>query len=138
MRVLGTVLALGSLFATSVAAACSCAPPPPPRDALKASTAVFSGKVTDIEKIGDFQIAATIEVASAWKGVKGKSVRVVTANQSAACGFNFEKGKQYLVYASEMKQGDGKVLSTNLCTRTAALKDAKKDLEELGEAPKAK
>lgn len=128
-------LLLAALVASDVVA-CSCAPPPPPKAALEASAAVFSGKVVDVEDIGDFQRAVTIEVASTWKGVKGRKVTVQTAKHGATCGFGFEKGKSYLVYAYETKQGEAKVLSTNLCTRTRALGDAKDDLTELGEGAK--
>jgi hypothetical protein len=71
-----------------------------------------------------------------WKAAEGKEVVLYTANDSAACGYNFEKGKSYLVYAHSQKRGEEKVLGTNICTRTALLSDAKEDLKELGEGKK--
>ncbi len=136
MRRISCLALLLTLIVAAEVLACSCLPPPPPKVALEASTAVFSGKVLDVEDIGVFQRAVTIEVASAWKGVKGKTVTVQTAKHGATCGFGFEKGKSYLVYANETKQGEAKALSTNLCTRTRALGDAKEDLAELGEGTK--
>lgn len=137
MRIVIGLLALVSAGTTSVALACSCAPPPPPKAALAASTAVFSGKVVKVEPIGDFQRAVTLVVASAWKGVDGKTVIVHTPNDGAACGYGFEKGKSYLVYANAVKQGDAKVLVTNLCMRTKGLAEAKDEIVELGDAKKA-
>jgi hypothetical protein len=117
--------------------ACSCIAPPPPKEALAAASAVFSGKVTAIEAAGDHEKAVTIEIKSTWKGVeKKKEVVVYTADNGATCGYGFEKGKSYLVYASLMKRGDDKVLGTNICTRTAALDAAAKDIKELGEPMK--
>ena len=135
-RVFG-LLAFVSVCTASVALACSCAPPPPPKAALAASTAVFAGKVVKVEPIGDFQRAVTLEVASSWKGVEGKTVTVHTPKDGAACGYGFEKGKSYLVYANAVKQGDAKVLITNLCMRTKGLAEAKDEIVELDDVKKA-
>jgi hypothetical protein len=114
--------------------ACSCIAPPPPKEALAAASAVFSGKVTAVAAAGDHEKAVTIEIKATWKGVeKKKEVVVYTANDGAACGFGFEKGKSYLVYANLLKRGDDKVLSTSICTRTAGLEAAAKDVKELGD-----
>ena len=128
----------GLILAPALAAACSCAPPPPPREALKGSTAVFSGKVVEVKRHDDFRLAVEFAAEESWKGIDARKVVVYTANNGAACGVNFEKGKRYLVYATEVPQGDEgkKALSTNLCTRTAKLADAKEDLKDLGEGKK--
>ena len=136
MRKLIIPVAVVSVFMAAEVFACSCAPPPPPKEALAASSAVFTGKVVAVEDVGDFQRSVTIEVASSWKGVKAKTVTVKTAKDSAACGYGFEKGKSYLVYAREVKEGEAKVLSTNLCSRTRTLAEAKEDLAALGDAVK--
>jgi hypothetical protein len=134
---LRTVLPLALAFISAQLYACSCIAPPPPKDALKTASAVFSGKVTAIVDAGDHEKAVTIEIKTKWKGVeKAKEVVVYTANNGAACGFGFEKGKSYLVYANMLKRGEDKVLGTNLCTRTAALDAAAKDIKELGEPVK--
>jgi hypothetical protein len=138
MRQLPLFVAIAALFVGQPLLACSCAPPPPPKEALAASTAVFTGKVVAVEKAGDFQIAVTIEVSGAYKGVKEKKVTVYTANNGAACGIGFTKGTSYLVYAREQKRGEEKVLGASLCSRTTTLADAKADLAELGEAPAVK
>jgi len=134
--VIATLLA--GLFFASAAVACSCAPPPTAKASLEKASAVFTGKVLKIEDAGKFERAITLQVAQVWKGVKAKEVVVYTANNGAACGFEFEKGKSYLIYAGqEQREGEKeKVLATNICTRTAALDTAQGDLKELGEGKK--
>lgn len=124
-------------FATS-AEACKCKAPPPPKEALAASAAVFSGKVTKIEPDRGYGLLVTLKVASVWKGVDGAEVVVHTPRDSAACGVSFKEGSEFLVYADKMKGDDIELLTTNLCTRTKLLADAKEDLAELGPAGPAK
>lgn len=131
-RAVGCWVLTISILGSSLAWACSCAPPPPPKLAMEASSAVFSGKVVSIEKEGDFEKAVTLEVGDVWKGVDAKKVIVYTAKDGAACGFGFKEGSKYLVYATLLKRGEGKALSTNLCSRTKPLADAKEDIEALG------
>lgn len=133
MRALLSSVAAMALAGIGVAQACSCAPPPGPKKALEQAAAVFSGKVTKIEEAGDGELAITLQTATTWKAAEAKEVVLYTANNGAACGYGFEKGKSYLVYAHSLKRGEEKVLGTNICTRTALLADAKEDLKELGE-----
>jgi hypothetical protein len=126
--------------AASTAEACRCIPPPPPRKALEAAAAVFAGKVVKIKQDeAASEVVVTFEVRTVWKGVDTKTVQVRTPGNSAACGNEFEMDKSYLVYChatqAEAKDGEKdppRVLNTNLCTRTRALKDAEADLKELG------
>jgi hypothetical protein len=120
--------------------ACSCVPPGPPTVELNRADAVFAGKVTDIDRPLLFNTSAdlvkvTIEVTRFWKGGISRVVTVTTARETPTCGFPFEAGKEYIVYASKR---DG-ALETNLCTRTKLLSNAQEDLSQLGlgEVPKA-
>lgn len=126
------------LLEGAIASACSCLPPPPPKKAMEQAAAAFSGKVTKIEPAGECEQAVTLEVAATWKGAGKKEVVLYTANDSAACGYGFVKGKSYLIYAHTAKRGEAKLLETNICTRTALLADAKEDLKELGEGKKVR
>lgn len=136
--VLAVVSLAGMILAPALASACSCAPPPPPREALKGSTAVFSGKVVEVKRHDEFRFAVVFAAEESWKGIDAREVVVYTPDNGAACGVNFEKGRRYLVYANEVPQGEPakKVLSTHLCTRTKKLDDAKEDLKDLGEGNK--
>ncbi|MCG8584203.1 MAG: hypothetical protein MI757_05775 [Pirellulales bacterium] len=118
-----------TLSVSSPAWACRCAPPPEPKKALEGSSAVFLGKVLDIDKAGRRGVKVTFEVTTVYKGVKGKKVAVSTSSSSAACGYGFTKGEVYLVYC----YGKPESLRTNICTRTRRASQAKEDLEALGE-----
>jgi hypothetical protein len=131
-RAIGCWVLTISILGNSLAWACSCAPPPPPKLAMEASSAVFSGKVVSIETEGEFEKAVTLEVGDVWKGVEAKKVTIYTAKDGAACGVDFKEGTKYLVYATLLKRGDSKGLSTNLCSRTKPLADAKEDIDALG------
>lgn len=121
--------------------ACSCLPPGPPRDALASSDAVFAGRVVKLSApLGDVvssvdPVSVTFEVSRSWKGAQAQTVVVKTASSSASCGFNFEQGREYLVYAGT---ADGE-LQAGLCSRTQALATAAEDLAALGagQAPAA-
>jgi hypothetical protein len=54
---------------------------------------------------------------------------VLTPRSSAACGYSFTEGEEYLVYAS----GRGLRLRTGLCSGTKRLSEAQADLAILGE-----
>ena len=123
------VLALGL---AGDAAACSCMEPGPPAQELENADAVFSGKVVKVEPFteGFQKLRVTFELDRVWKGLaEGDRVTLTTAADSATCGYPFEKGKSYLVYA----YGEEGELTGTLCSRTALLKEAKEDLEALGE-----
>ena len=120
-----------SVWMVPEAYACSCVSPPPPQEAKEQSVEVFTGEVIDISDGGTDDLGAAaldvhLRVTEAWKGIDQLEVTVQTPEQSAACGFNFAVGEEYLVYTYET----GK---TNLCSRTAAIADAGEDLEALGE-----
>ena len=117
--------------------ACTCAPPGPPQQELERADAVFSGKVESIQPAPrpeddpqwPSRLEVTLRLRAVWKGVpEGERVTVFTASQSAACGFGFEKGKKYLVYAYDA----GGELTATLCSRTSLLKRADEDLAGLG------
>lgn len=113
--------------------ACDFDAPPPPQEALDDANAVFTGEVMSIEPVdddpGEQYIAATIEVERTWKGVDSTPVIVETHQHEATCGFPFEEGESYIVYA----YSDGTPLTTALYHRTQLLERADEDLEELGE-----
>jgi hypothetical protein len=91
--------------------------------------------VTKIDGGKGRDVSVTLEVTTTWKGIAEKNVVVHTASDSAACGFNFEVGESYLVYAYRTGEEGAKdrTLATNICTRTRLAGDgAKDDIAELG------
>jgi hypothetical protein len=122
-----TVLPAGS------AKACSCISPEPPQTALGKATAVFSGRVADIDEpafpTNTLQpVHVTLNVERSWKGPLTDEIEVRTAISSASCGFTFEENQEYLVYAN----GDPDDLEVSLCSRTTPLQNASADLAAFG------
>jgi len=71
------------------------------------------------------QIAVKFLVEDTFRGsLGGNDVEIVTGMGGGDCGYNFEKGRKYLVYASEWH---GR-LYTGICSRTRPLNQADEDL----------
>ena len=105
------------LFGAKSAFACSCAPRDnATNEDFQKAAAVFTGKVLSVQRKKD-SVTVKLAVQKYWKGKISNEIKITTASNSAACGVNFEVGKEYLVYASET---NGK-LSTNICSRTTLI-----------------
>jgi hypothetical protein len=136
------------------ASACSCAalpgtPQERASEALSGSTTVFSGEVVELEKPppdttmvegtmltvmggGGRKATVTLRASEVWKGPRQQTVTITTeADSSMGCGYPFEEGREYLVYAT------GEDPSVSLCSETKPLSEADADLGALGdgEAP---
>ena len=130
-----TVLVVAAAFFLAnpgCAFACSCLPPGTPQEELGKSDAVFAGKVVQVSGQVDGGAAETVEVrfevSQVWKGAESRTVQLKTSGSSASCGFNFEQGREYVVYASQ-QEGN---LTAGLCSRTALLASAAGDVAALG------
>jgi hypothetical protein len=109
--------------------ACSCAGTGSTEEALRRSTAVFSGEVVEVEEPSMEQVEptdpgmpllgpVTFDVKAAWKGVSGESVVVHGQGPGAGCGLDFERGETYLVFAGGTGRGGDGPLETGLCSAT--------------------
>ena len=133
--VLGAVLA--SVLAAGAALACSCADPGPPCRALPQADAVFVGTVEAVDERGEAgtpgavrQVRLLVDENFRGAGVKrGASLEVVTGFGGGDCGYGFERGERYLVYAQHRSGGGS--LYAGICSRTARLADAADDLAYL-------
>jgi hypothetical protein len=130
------------VLAANAANACSCLRTTP-QESFKNSSTVFAGKVIDIveQKPVDEQSSRNpddssfaegfkviFEVSKVWKGQSNRQLVVMTSGNSASCGYSFQKGQEYLVYASNQ----GTQLQTGLCSGTQPLSSARTDLAVLG------
>ena len=141
-------LALSALL-PDCATACSCGTVPgTPQETLSGSKAVFSGEVVDFEKPppatkmiegtmwtvmggGGPEATVTLRVSEVWKGPRHQTMTVTTeADSGMGCGYPFEEGRDYLVYAT------GEEPSICLCSETKPLSEAGTDLETLGDGEK--
>ncbi len=108
--------------------ACTCLPPPPPSKAYAEADAVFMGKVISFEFVEPNVLRlAKISVSKIWKAGLSETGEIFTAANSAACGYDFQIGEIYVIYAYK---SSGK-LHTNICTRTAPFRSAAEDLNYL-------
>ncbi len=124
--VIPAVLAALFTLVPSPAEACSCMAQGF-EEARSGAAAIFEGRVDAIEPIGG-QLRVRFHVTQAWRGVEHESVELLTASNSAACGYTFEIGQHYLVYAGQ----DDASLTVSLCSRTARMDDASEDRQLLG------
>ena len=109
--------------------ACSCLPAGPPLTALDQATAVFSGQVSDIKRTTT-EVEVSFNVTEVWKGELTPTLVINTGPHSAACGYPFEIGQDYLIYAHGRNNTR---LGASLCSRTTLLSNAEADLVELGD-----
>jgi len=136
--VISMMIAGVTLLQPCIAFACSCAPSPSVAASVSSAVAVFSGKVMKVDApqgqvvSSADPVTVTFAVQKVWKGAAEPQLVVITALDSASCGYNFELGQEYLVYA-DRNEGPGAALSVNLCSRTTILPQAQSDLAALGE-----
>jgi hypothetical protein len=127
-----TLLFLGILVVHSTDAfACTCLGPTPVCETFWKTPVVFSGEVLDISSTPskrELPLLANrtvrLRVLESWRGGVSGEIDVVTGSGGGDCGYQFERGKRYLVFAMQ----HGGVLSTSICSRTQPLADAQDDL----------
>jgi hypothetical protein len=135
LTVLGVVVLL-----PDCASACSCAIFGSQKErverALSSSEAVFSGEVAAIERDQKGPFGGVDEVSfrvsEVWKGPERETLELTTPSQGGACGYPFEEGQEYLVYAD----GKGEPFDTSICSGTTQLSKADEDLTVLGNGEK--
>lgn len=135
MKTVAAVLAL--VFAADAAAACSCVvagPPPTASQLLHGSHAVFTATVLGVEELkvpaggnGSFSRirAVALELHQAWRGLAHPNAIIFTGLGGGDCGYPFEVGKSYLVFASHAASGAEVpgALYTSICTATRPVAD---------------
>jgi hypothetical protein len=136
MRVVIKLLILISSFqlALGVGHACSCGGPGPVCSIQLGSSSIFRGTViertlienvqmmkqpdgTSMRVVGNGKFVVRFAVQETFSGEANSEAVVYTAQQSAACGFPFAVGREYVVFTY---QHEGE-LWTSRCSRTALL-----------------
>jgi hypothetical protein len=120
------VCAIGLL--PKAADACSCAVPGSACDAAWGAEAVFVGNVVSIESSSVGERRVQLAVVEGFRGFQLSQVTLVTGYGQADCGYPFQIGESYVVYAHRSPQGQ---LSTNICSRTRLVRNAPEDLTYL-------
>ncbi len=101
------------------------------KEAFNNSTVIFSGEVISITPKSEYEVTVKIKVEKSWKGTFSKEVAITTNKNSAMCGYGFEVGKTYLVYAYGAKDD----LSTTNCSRIKLFSN-KEDIKYLDKLKK--
>lgn len=125
---------LTAVFVPQQAHACSCAPYESTEDAYEAADAVFVGEVTDFEgsngnSIDNRDVEFSIE--QVFKGDTNIEQTLETPSDSAACGYNFEEGESYLVFANRWGEETVGPLTVSLCSMTQLKSEADGVIDEL-------
>ena len=109
------------------------------KEEFDTASTIFSGKVLSIKNnrtksnpAGDGRNLITFEVENTWKNKPAKRVTLSTGRGGADCGYKFEVGKKYLVYAYGEKD-----LGTSRCSRTRMFSKALEDIEVLDRLKKS-
>ena len=136
--VLLIVLGLVALL-PDCASACSCVvlpstPQERVREELSESDAAFSGEVVQIDRpslalSGADRAKVTFRVYESWKGPERRTLEVSTPVFEASCGYSFEEGQEYLVFA----YGGQGHLKVDACGETERLSRAGDHLAALGD-----
>lgn len=126
----------GIVAGPTAASACSCAEPPGVEEELERSDAVFSGKAIEVDEKPALFSASTrtiiFQVGQIWKGIEQSQVEITTGQGGGDCGFKFNMGQEYLVYAVKSEMYGTNELITIICDRTAVLSQAQGDMAILG------
>lgn len=109
--------------------ACSCIVPPSPEDAKNMFSNVFIWKVESINKwlVDNYKNKVKFDIYSIIKWEYKEEIEIITNSSSAACWYNFEEAKEYIVYAYQNE--DNNNLEVSLCSRTSLLENATEDTE---------
>lgn len=117
--------ALARAVAPPACAACDCSKLPV-EEAVADADAVFVGRVLGVNQLddeeGSTRTPAMLLVEEQMKGDLPRAVLVFTAVTGSICGYQFEVGERYLVYARSGPVSDAPaLLGTNICMRTSPL-----------------
>lgn len=115
------------LFDTARVAACTCIVGEPFITYVTGADAILTGKVISQEEGGTpdqgiYAIPFDIKVTKVWKGANQPTVTIATSN--SMCGYPFEVGKEYLIFANVE---DGQLYADS-CSRSQPFETAERDI----------
>jgi hypothetical protein len=113
---------------------CSCVKLEPIGEARARYPTIFQGRVLDIRDTTIWRThgprlrhekrewrAVTLQVSHVWQGEMGDTIRVLTATDGRACGYDFEQSDEYVVFADPLEPSPlsgNKILHTSTCSHT--------------------
>ncbi|HEX7176253.1 MAG TPA: carboxypeptidase-like regulatory domain-containing protein [Pyrinomonadaceae bacterium] len=119
------------------ARACSCAGSAPPCEAYWRASAVFVGQVVGVSNVRVEEGEGENKHEQGWRafrfaverplrGVADAYVEVLTGGGGGDCGYGFERGGRYIIYAYRDEKTQR--LYTGICSRTQPVAEAGEDL----------
>ena len=93
--------------------ACTCLPESPVPESVDRADAVFRGVAVEVEELTPWDNRATFVVTAIWKGEISETLQVQSFGPGL-CGYFFQEGGDYIVYAYEDSSG----LATTHSSRT--------------------
>ena len=135
-RILLPALMLVAAGLAGPAAACSCLGPPSLEDQLTDREVIVLATVKSIEIHQDTGswgcdpwLRVTLNATEYWVGEPLQELEILTPEDSACCGYHFEVGESYLVFADRSGEGYSE---TGLCIGNRKAAEAETVLEALG------
>jgi|GEM_PF-1424705 len=121
-----------SLIGVEKVYACSCVMKSTYAEDLEKKSHVFDATVVDKTDHDQSTLDVELAVSAIWKGEAERETHVLTAPYSDACGYEFNIGTRYAVFASEI---DG-ALHVSFCSATTPIADMSSIFTELGQPEK--
>jgi hypothetical protein len=131
--------ALVTLLSPSAAFSCSCIGSGPPCQSFGNTAAVFVGTPIEVKQTTgkltegrdrEYPLRIfTFRVDEPFRGVNAAQIEVRTGMGGGDCGYEFNLGERYLVYAGFNSENG--VYGTSICTRTRSVSEAAEDFDYL-------
>src|SRR3989338_7979854 len=77
--------------------ACSCISPESPGVEFSNAAVVFTGKVIDINQVDEQRADFKFKILRNFRGPANEFIVVGAGTEGPMCGYNFQKGEEYLV-----------------------------------------
>lgn len=126
------LLSLLGLIGVEKAYACSCNVPGSYTEEMEKNSHVLDATVMNKKELEQGKLDIELSVSAIWKGEAERETHVITADNSAACGYEFNIGRRYAVFAQEI-EGE---LHVSLCSVTTQIIDESDIFTELGQPQK--
>ncbi|NOT33633.1 MAG: hypothetical protein HOP12_05610 [Candidatus Eisenbacteria bacterium] len=118
------ILGVFAVARIPAAHACSCTNERTVLEEFAIAHYVFGGTVTSVQPTSDsFNVIATFTPTIRWKGGLNSVVNVYTPRDESTCGFPFEVGESYLVFAFNSFASGQTGIWTHACSRNRPLAD---------------
>ncbi|MDC8003899.1 hypothetical protein POV27_07535 [Aureisphaera galaxeae] len=103
---------------------------------FKAHQVVITAEVIGLSKVfyrdDVYRIQVELKVTESFKGGKSGTIKIITGNGYGDCGFHFEQGNRYLIFASlsdVYSEGAKEELTATVCSHTGLVDKKSKQIK---------